>query len=439
MNVEQVNRLLLQENWQPKEDLPKLKQLSSLPLQFPHTFGLKELPEEGGILFVRGARQLGKSTWLESELASSYLRYGPGSSFFLNCDEVAIRSDLRTELLKIIAYFNPDAPVKRLFIDEITAIDGWEQVLKLLADQGELQDILLVTTGSKATDIRRGSERLPGRKGKLDRTNYIFCPTPFRDFLKVSGDSFGSDGLIAYILTGGSPIAANELAERGVLPEYVIDLTRDWILGEIVRTGRQRSILLKIFEVLHLMGGSQISYTRLARDINVANNTVASGYIEHLQDLLCLAPAVQVDPVRLHRFYRKSIKLQFVNLLAAVATSPLKLRSIKDFKVSKPEEQAKYYEWLVAQELWRRESIANKEYDGELMYLRSKDNEIDFILKENLGLEVKRGQASPHEFSWLVREYPDLCVKVICSNSVKSKNVVSESFSDFLLGREGGR
>ena len=61
--------------------------------------------------------------------------------------------------------------MRRLFIDEITALPQWEVAVKRLADRRVLRDVLLVTTGSRATDIRRGSE-LPGRKGKLARTDY---------------------------------------------------------------------------------------------------------------------------------------------------------------------------------------------------------------------------------------------------------------------------
>jgi predicted AAA+ superfamily ATPase len=47
----------------------------------------------------------------------------------------------------------------------------WEKSIKRLIDAGELNRVLLVTTGSKATDLRRGFEKLPGRKGKLSRSS----------------------------------------------------------------------------------------------------------------------------------------------------------------------------------------------------------------------------------------------------------------------------
>lgn len=46
--------------------------------------------------------------------------------------------------------------VRRLFIDEITAVADWERGLKRVIDRGELRSVLVVTTGSRATDLRRG-------------------------------------------------------------------------------------------------------------------------------------------------------------------------------------------------------------------------------------------------------------------------------------------
>ena len=433
MNVEQANYLLLQNNIEPREVFPKLQKFQTSTLQFHCDFGLERLPEEPGIILIRGARQFGKSTWLEQQIEKTYSEYGPGSTLYLNGDEIALAEDLVEVVEKVIPLFSSKATVRRLFIDEITAIDKWERGIKLLSDRGRLADILVVTTGSSASDIRRGAERLPGRKGRLSRTNYIFTPCSYREFRRVAANTFGDDTLIAYILSGGSPLAANELAENQQLPDYIITLTRDWLIGEVVRSGRQRSMLIRVFEFLHKNGANPVSYSKLARDADFANNTVASGYVEHLQDLLCVAPTIQCDPRTGKRFYRKSMKLELCNLLMAVATSPYQPRSVADFMALPATEQGKFYEWLVAQELWRRNSLRELEYQGELSYYRDGENELDFILNKNSAIEVKRGQASPHEFQWLHAEHPNLAVKVICSNTIDMRRVSSVSMEEFLL------
>src|SRR5207249_9932670 len=116
---------------------------------------------------------------------------------------------------RLAAVCGVDAPVRRLFIDEITAVDDWESGLKRVLDRGELRRVLVVTTGSRASDLRHGSERLPGRKGKLARTSYIFPPVSYAEFLRSGGERLGPRALPSYLLSGGSPVACGELIRAG--------------------------------------------------------------------------------------------------------------------------------------------------------------------------------------------------------------------------------
>jgi hypothetical protein len=164
-----------------REDLwPRIAELDDQPCTFRFTFGLEKLPEEPGIILIRGPRQYGKSTWLERKLRDSLEENGRGSAYFLNGDEIADGDELEARILEVLPAFNPDAGSKRLFIDEISAVPGWARALKRLSDRGELRGVLVVTTGSRAADIRRGSERLPGRKGKLGRTEYLFTGVSYK-------------------------------------------------------------------------------------------------------------------------------------------------------------------------------------------------------------------------------------------------------------------
>ena len=79
--------------------------------------------------------------------------------------------------------------------------------------------------------------------------------------------------------SGGSPIACTELADTGVIPEYVIELTRDWIEGEIALSGRNRSALMNIMKIIFRFGGTPVGQAKLAREAGLSNNTVAAGYI----------------------------------------------------------------------------------------------------------------------------------------------------------------
>lgn len=410
---------------------PRLDQLKQAAFTFRIDFGLARLPTEGGILLIRGARQYGKSTWLESEIKKTIEQYGPGSAFYLNGEYLTDVDQLEHAITDLLSSFSVKATVKRLFIDEITAIARWEVALKRLADSGQLRDVLVVTTGSKMTDIRRASERLPGRKGRLDRTTYLFTPIAYTEFKRVCGSMLGDNTLLAYLLSGGSPIACSELASNHTIPEYVIELTRDWIEGEMTALGRSRVSLLNIMNTLFRYGGTPVGQAKLAREAGLANNTVAASYIELLNDLGCVLPAYPWDESRKLLILRKPCKYHFTNLLAATAYHPARIRSIYDFQQLPEQEQGIWYEWLVSQELLRRAALAGTELLSPQGFWQSKEHEIDFVVDDNL-IEVKRGKCSSLEFAWFARIFPKQFLTIINANLFETKSVRGVSLEDFL-------
>ncbi len=433
MDNNQINQSLINGNIAVPGVLPHLDNLKTLRFVFEPNFGLPVLPQEPGIMLIRGPRQYGKSTWLEQQVADTITEFGPGAALYLNGDEITDRTELIKAIRVLIALFNPNAKVKRLFIDEITAIDDWQKAIKRLADAGELKNILLVTTGSKAADLRRGIERLPGRKGKLDRTNYIFTPISYSEFLKKCGDFFREDSLWAYILSGGSPIGINAIAETGRLPDYVISIVSDWVLGEFSASGRSRSHLLAVLQSLYRMAGTPIGQAKLARESGLSNNTMAQGYIDLLADLLTIIPAFPYDPQRKIAIFRKPCKYHFVNLLAAICWHPKKPRTIADLK-SLGEELGAIFEWAVAQEIWRRICISSAdELPEHIHFWQSHDHEIDFILPEkNRYLEVKTGVAHPTDFIWFLNTFQNGELTVINKKSFNTQKITGITLADFL-------
>ncbi|CAN5210307.1 AAA family ATPase [soil metagenome] len=413
---------------------PRLDNLRHNPFIFNMDFGLPELPREPGILLIRGARQYGKSTWLEQTLYQTIKQFGPGSGYYLNGENIADHRSLETEIASLVDVFNSTSLVKRIFIDEITAIPHWEMALKRLADNGKLTQTLLITTGSKATDLRRGAERLPGRKGKLSRTTYLFTPVSYAEFRRVCGSVLGEKTLPAYLLSGGSPIACSALAAEGIIPDYVIELTRDWIEGEIAISGRTRAAFFNIMSGLFRFGGTPLGQAKLAREAALANNTVAAGYIELLNDLGCVVPAYPWDPNRKILILRKPCKYHMSNLLAAVAYHPAELRSVEDFQNLSAPEQGAWHEWLVAQELLRRRAIKGDEILTPLAFWQSSNHELDFVESAEHLIEVKRGHCSAIEFRWFPQQFPHKLLTVINASHFVTDFVKGMTMEDFLLG-----
>jgi len=86
VNVDEVNRALLAANLDLSGLFPRLEALGDAPAVFRLEFGLEELPTGPGVILIRGARQYGKSTWLEGAMRETVRRYGPGTALLLDGD-----------------------------------------------------------------------------------------------------------------------------------------------------------------------------------------------------------------------------------------------------------------------------------------------------------------------------------------------------------------
>ena len=98
------------------------------------------------------------------------------------------------------------------------------------------------------------------------------------------------------------------------MPEYFFEIIRDWIIGELVRSGRSRQFLLALLRTLFVQGGSRTGYLKLARESGLANNTIAAEYVEQLSDLLAVVPSHQWDADKGVPLQRKPAKFHFINL-----------------------------------------------------------------------------------------------------------------------------
>ena len=432
----QINTALSAGDVQSPGVLPKLEELEEQPFALRVDFGLEALPEEPGVLLVRGARQYGKSTWLQQQIRETVQHYGPGTALYLNGDELRDVEALVAQTRALVALFGARAPVRRLFIDEITAIRNWQRGLKILLDAGELRKVLVVTTGSKAADLRHGAERLPGRKGKLARSSYVFTPISYAEFRRVCCERIMPDHrVLAYLVSGGSPSACTALAVNGHVPEYVVEMVRDWVYGDVAATGRSRPMLVGVMDCLARFAGTPVGQSKLAREAGLANNTVAAGYIELLSDLLCVASAFAWDDSRRRLNRRRPCKFHMTNLLAAVAWHPQRVRSPEDFLALSEQQQSGLLEWLVAQELWRRAAVRGDEFPEVMSFWQTARHEVDFVRDPDSFVEVKRGRSGPMDFAWFPVTFPKAQLTVIGKSRFETDRIIGVTLEDFLLAQ----
>ena len=88
MNAIDINTALSKGDFKSIGVLPKLEELQEQPFIMRTEFGLERLPQLPGVILIRGARQYGKSTWMQQQIKETITDYGAGTAFYLNGDEM---------------------------------------------------------------------------------------------------------------------------------------------------------------------------------------------------------------------------------------------------------------------------------------------------------------------------------------------------------------
>lgn len=120
---------------------------------------------------------------------------------------------------------------------------------------------------------------------------------------------------------------------------------------------------------------------------------------------------------------RKPAEFHFINLGVALAFSPNRMSNVDAFKSLPPTEQSKWIEWLVAQELFRRQCVAGSEDPEALWFWASDDHVIDFVDGSRNLYEVKVGRTGPLSFSWFPRGFPGRNLLVIGGGAFRAETV----------------
>ncbi len=169
------------------EEDPYIREAEASPLQWrPAILGEFSLGEPL-VYTLRGPRQVGKTT-LVKLLIRRLLHEGPAPHriLYLSLDLISDPEDLAAAVRLWGRLFPGEVSPRWIFFDEISRVRDWQRAVKYLRDTGLAADDFLLLTGSSASDIRRGAERLPGRRGKGERLDKVLWPLSFTEFIQVA-------------------------------------------------------------------------------------------------------------------------------------------------------------------------------------------------------------------------------------------------------------
>lgn len=217
------------------------------------------------MVLLTGPRQVGKTT-LAKDLMASYHR-----PQYLNWD---VSDDRR---ILVGQSWSPRADF--LVLDEIHKMPDWKGYLKGVFDGRGKGQAILVTGSARMETYRQSGESLAGRyfQARLH-------PFSVREWVELT-DARPEEALDRLIERGGLPepfLAEDAVQAERWRKQYFTDLVREDVL-EFSRIHEIRAMRLLV-ELLRDRVGSPLSIASVARDLQVAPNTVAR-YLDILEAL----------------------------------------------------------------------------------------------------------------------------------------------------------
>lgn len=293
----------------------QLEELAGLPLVFEH-----QIPfdlHKDSVRTIRGPRQVGKTTLLKRMIRLLIQEGVPARSvMYLDVEGANLRTphDLQESIREFLEWMRSTLPDRRayIFLDEITGIESWGTAIRVLYGRGDLGNTTVMCTGSHARDVKRGAERAPGRKGRVEAWDWIMMPLSFRDYVLMHDPSLSEklptfdptnpveafsiaqelqihqkviDPLFErYLSTGGYPHAVTAEVEDQEIPIGVYRLYQEAFRGEIVRGGHREDLFRELVSWLsdrHL--GVEFNWSDGSGGTAISSHHTVREYLEDAQ------------------------------------------------------------------------------------------------------------------------------------------------------------
>ena len=333
-----INKILNQNIWWQDKRLishdPKIREMNAQRFKWRPRV-LEEFELDRFVVYtLRGPRQVGKTTALKI-LINDLLkkeRVLKEQVMYYSCDNIDDYKELIELLETYLDYIKKlNLHKKRLyiFLDEVTSVRNWQKGIKYLVDTGKLSQAGIVLTGSNAADLRKGMERLPGRRGKTGDPDKIMLPLTFKEyvslinpdlFARFAGEITGGMDIFSldqtafktllslqphlgelsilyeqFLTTGGFITAINAYFPEHEIGYAVYELYQQWLRGDISKAGRNERTARQIINELITIAVSAFGWETIAKKIGVATHKTVSEYMETMEDSFVLKTLYQID------------------------------------------------------------------------------------------------------------------------------------------------
>ncbi len=355
---------------------------------------------KGKAIILLGARQVGKTTLLESLVGNN------SDTLWLNADEPDIQALFEQPTsTKLAAYIGQH---KTVVIDEAQRINNVGIKLKLITDS--LKYLQLIATGSSALELANQiNEPLTGRKWEFN-----LYPLSFGEMVNHHGLLQEKRLLTHRLLYGYYPEVVNTVGnERNTLKQLSDSyLYKDLLMWEGIKKPEK---LLKLMQALALQIGSEVSYNEIGNMIGLDSQTIER-YVNLLEKIFVIFRLGSFSR-NLRNELKRSKKIYFYdtgirNALIANFAEPQLRNDIgalwENFLVS---ERLKYNHY-------------ERRWCNQYFWRTTEQQEIDY-------LEESDGKLEAYEFKWSIKArnkfpvtftktYPDAPTKVITPDNFEN-------------------
>jgi predicted AAA+ superfamily ATPase len=401
--------------------------------------------EKNAVYSIRGPRQVGKTTALKIIIRELLKTKHNANIFYFACDDVKDYIQLGDILETYYDWLrNQNNERTYIFLDEISYVKEWQRAIKHFIDTQGNNNLTMILTGSNILDLKKSTERLPGRVGEKEgvSTNKILLPMKFAEYVELRNPeiyaqvkkwklhehstrnldfqellmgkipksawdlsrlSLALDKLLdEYLLTGGIMLAVNEYHNTGRISSQIYDLYLKQIVGDITRAGREEKTAKLILGSIVKRMGTPASWNGIRTENDIASSPTVEQYAYILQDIFVTSICYKLE-LNGEENHASNKKLYFINSFVYSALYHWLFENTRDpytvsqENINNPEKKSILIESLVLNHLSRAiyNIRPNDLFDlsDHIYYAKTnKGIEIDFIIKlGNIlrGIEVK--------------------------------------------------
>lgn len=228
----------------------------------PRAMDISNHLQQGKVLIIYGARQVGKTT-----LVKLFLEQSEISHQFYTGDDLSFSSDFAKCELRIIEKMV--SGIDLLVIDEAQKIENIGTALKLVVDH--FPDKFVIATGSSSFDLANSTdEPLTGRKNII-----TLYPISLKEILQTT-TVYELDKQIENLLIYGSypeVVSSGDIRQK---ENRITEIKNSYLIKDILEFQKLKrpNVILDLLKLIAFQTGNQVSTVELGKQLGLDKKTV---------------------------------------------------------------------------------------------------------------------------------------------------------------------